>query len=82
MELLPIGINQLKHMYADAEIAAACLLAWVHREHAAETAELKLIFSDLVFEARCMGTGAKFMCQKLEIIKIEEAKRDVIGMSS
>ena len=66
----------------DAEVAAACLVAWLHKTHAEETEELKIIFADLIFEARPMGVGAKLMCKKLDIIRGEEKKRDYIGMSA
>ena len=66
----------------DAEVAAACLVAWLHKTHAEETEELKTIFADVIFEARPMGVGAKLMCKKLDIIRGEEKKRDYIGMSS
>ena len=71
----------LQRVEKDAEVAAACLVAWQHKDHASETDELKLIFADMVFEARHMGTGAKLMCSKLGMISKDEAKRDYVGMS-
>ena len=52
--------DQLQRAQADGEIAAACLLAWKHREHAAETAELKLIF-----QTWCSRHGAWARVQSL-----------------
>ena len=71
----------LQRVEKDAEVAAACLVAWQHKDHASETDELKVIFADMVFEARHMGTGAKLMCSKLGMISKDEVKRDYVGMS-
>ena len=73
--------KDLQRVDKDAEVAAACLVAWQHKDHASETDELKVILSDMVFEARSMGTGATLMCSKLAIINGDEARRDYIGMS-
>ena len=74
--------TDLQRADKDAEVAAACLVAWQHKELAPQTEELKMIFADLVFEARSMGVGALLMCKKLDIIRSEEKKREYTGMSS
>ena len=74
--------TDLQRADKDAEVSAACLVAWQHKESTSDTEALKTIFADLVFEARPMGVGATLMCKKLEIIKGEEKKREYTGMSS
>ena len=66
----------------DAEIAAVCIAAHLHKDHTQELVEFAAILSDLKFEARCMGVGAQFMIGKLDLVSTEDDKRNATGMSS
>ena len=74
--------DQLLRAHCDAEIAATCLIAFAHKEFPEHTEELLAPLADLVFDARPLGSGANFMCCKLDLIKKEEDKRQCAGMSA
>ena len=76
------GFKDLQRADKDAEIAAACFVAHLCKDDENITKALKLVFSDMVFDARDWGTGADATMRVLAMVETEESSRSVIGLSS
>ena len=74
--------KDLQRLTGDAEVAAACYLAWKVKDKVDMTMELQEYYSDIAFHAKKGGVGAVSMGKTLEHIFDEESKRRIIGMSS
>lgn len=73
----------LVRAHKDAEVFAACLTIYWHKDAPAEVREaLQLALADLTYEARCLGVGSTFGCAKLKLLDREEEDRDVSGASA
>ena len=75
------GMQHLVRCHKDAEVVAACLVLYWHKETGCLEAIL-VALSDLVFDARSMGTLSSFKIEKFKMAEKEDADREVMGMSS
>ena len=68
----------------DAEVTAAALIAYWYSADTANESGMLIIkdqLSDLVFDARRMGTGSKFHSEMMKLVAKEERLREVQGDS-
>ena len=76
--------NDMQHLvrcHKDAEVVAACLVLYWHKDTKCLD-EILMALSDLVFNARSMGTLSNFAIEKFKIVEKEDGDREVMGMSS
>ena len=77
------GKEFLIRAHKDAEITAACLVVYFHREATTVVKQaLRTAAGDIVFDGRCLGNGSEFECHKLRLVEKEEQARSVLGLSS
>jgi len=65
----------------DAEILAACLLAYWMQSPDSDNA-FKEVFNDLIFDAAVMGIDSKFKSSVFLLYQAEEKARETLGMSA
>ena len=74
--------EHLVRCHKDAEVLVCCLVLYWHKDSGTHQKDILERLSDMVFDARSMGTTSSFKIEKLRLIKQDDAERAVQGMSA